>query len=64
MNQPSSTITAAFLAGMGVSLIWLIAAEFFDVHASETLVSLSATFVSALVGYIKKETTYTMLPKE
>lgn len=56
MQQPSSTITAAFLAGMAMSLAWLVAGEFFDVHASEALVSLSVTFVSSVVGYFKRET--------
>lgn len=58
MNQPSSTITATFLAGMAMSLAWLVAGEFFGVTASEALVSLSVTFVSSLVGYLKKETVY------
>lgn len=58
MNQPSSTITAAFLAGMGMSLAWLIASEFFGIQASEAVVSLSVTFVSSLVGYFKPETVY------
>lgn len=63
MNQPSSTITAAFLAGMGMSLAWLIASEFFQIKASEALVSLSVTFVSTLVGYFKKETVYDLASK-
>ena len=58
MNQPSSTITAAFLAGMATSLGWLIASEFFGVQGSEAIVALSVTFVSSLVGYFKPENVY------
>lgn len=58
MNQPSSTITAAFLAGMGTTLAWLVASEFFGITASEPLVALSVTFVSSVVGYFKPENVY------
>jgi len=58
VQQPSSTITAAFLAGLGISLGWLVASEFFGVNASEALVSLSVTFGSSLVGYLKPENVY------
>lgn len=54
-NRPSSTITAATLAGMGMTLGWQIAAEV-GYEARPTLVAASVTFVSALVGYFKKET--------
>jgi len=63
MAQPSSTITAAFLAGMAMSLAWLVASEFFQISASEALVSLSVTFVASLVGYLKNERVYEMVPK-
>lgn len=55
MNQPSSTITASFLAGMGMSLLWLVLSEFFGIKASEALVSLSVTFVASVVGYFWPE---------
>lgn len=58
MNQPSATITAAGIAGLAMTLFWLAAGEFFNLHASEALVSLSVTFVSSVVGYFKKETVY------
>lgn len=58
-DQPSSTITAAFLAGMGMSLFWLLLSEFYLEPIGRTispqLVSLSVTFVASLVGYFKKE---------
>lgn len=56
MNQPSSTITAATLAGLGVSVFWAFWSWLRpgDVPPPE-LVSLSSTFVGALVGYFKHE---------
>jgi ABC-type uncharacterized transport system permease subunit len=58
MNQPSSTITAAFLAGMAMSLVWAIASEFFGIKGSESIVSLSVTFVGSAVGYFWPETVH------
>ena len=55
MNRPSSTITAATLAGMGVALIWELVATFTEVQLSPGLVSASTVFASSLVGYFKKE---------
>jgi len=55
MNKPSSTITAATLAGMGVSLGWELAATFTDITLSPGLVAASTVFVSALAGFFKKE---------
>ena len=55
MNRPSSTITAASLAGMGMTLFWevVIQADFLNPRAS--LVAASVTFAAALVGYLKRE---------
>lgn len=55
MNRPSSTITAATLAGMVMSLFWGSVNEFTDLTISAGYISLSVTFVSGLVGYLKKE---------
>lgn len=56
MNRPSSTITAATLAGMAVGLWWLVYNWLaLGPPAPEPLVSASATFISALVGYFTPE---------
>lgn len=55
LSKPSSTITAATLAGMGAALFWELIATFTDVTLSAGLISASTVFVSALVGYFKKE---------
>ena len=55
MNKPSSTITAATLAGMAMSLVWGTVNEFTALQISPQYVALSVTFVSGLVGYVKKE---------
>lgn len=57
MNQPSSTITAAFLTGSGLTLFWEILAQY-GYEARPTLVAASVTFISALVGYFKRENVY------
>jgi hypothetical protein len=55
MKQPSSTITAATLAGMFMTLVWALIAEYTNIPVSEYIVALSTTFVVALVGYLKRE---------
>jgi len=55
MNKPSSTITAATLAGMGASLTWELVGTFTGVNPTPGLVAGSAVFVGSLVGYWKKE---------
>ena len=55
MNKPSSTITAAGLAGMGMSLFWEMITQFTDMDPRATLVAISVAFVTAAVGYGKKE---------
>jgi len=55
MNKPSSTITAATLAGLGVALLWELVATFTDVTLSPGLIAGSTAFVSALVGFFKRE---------
>ena len=55
MNRPSSTITAATLAGMGTAVGWELVATFTEVELSAGIVAASTVFVSSLVGYFKKE---------
>lgn len=55
MNKPSSTITAATLAGMGTSVGWELVATFTDVDLSAGMVAASTVFVASFVGYYKKE---------
>ena len=55
MNAPSSTITAATLAGMGTSFAWELVATFTEVALSPGLIAISVVFVSSMVGYFKKE---------
>jgi len=54
-KKPSSTITAATLAGMGMAAIWALVDNFTAVSVSPTVVSTTTTFISALVGYMKRE---------
>lgn len=55
MNKPSSTITAATLAGLAMSLMWGTVNEFTDLVISPGYVSLSVAFASGLAGYFTKE---------
>jgi hypothetical protein len=55
MNKPSSTITAASIAGMVMTVIWGAVRTFTDIVPDPTLVSGSVTLAMALVGYFKKE---------
>ncbi|KKN04063.1 hypothetical protein LCGC14_1101300 [marine sediment metagenome] len=56
MNKPSSTITAATLAGMGATLFWELFMQFnFIGPVRPALIAGSVTFIVALVGYLKKE---------
>lgn len=56
MNKPSSTITAAALSGMGMTVIWGAVETFSLIEPSAMLVSGSTAFAAGLVGYLKKET--------
>lgn len=55
MNRPSSTITAATLAGLGMTVLWGLVKTFTDIPLDPTLVSGSTMLVSGWVGYMKKE---------
>lgn len=52
--QPSSTITAATLAGMAMTFVWELVAQI-GYEPRATLVASSVTFVTAAVGYFKRE---------
>jgi len=55
VNKPSSTITAATVAGLLMSLFWGTLNEFTAISVSAGYISLSVTAVSAVVGYFKRE---------
>ncbi len=55
MNRPSSTITAAALAGSAVTLIWMLIDNFTDISVSAGVISGSTAFVASAFGYWKKE---------
>ena len=55
MERPSSTITAATLAGMAMTVFWGAISTFTSIQPDPTLVSGSVTLAAALVGYFKKE---------
>ena len=63
LSRPSSTITAATLAGMAMTMVWEIAAQF-GFEARATLVASSVTFAGALVGYCKRENVLPMTRAE
>lgn len=55
LAKPSSTITAASLAGIGMAVLWGTLNEFTSLTVSAGYIALSTQFVSSLVGYFKKE---------
>lgn len=54
ISQPSSTITAATLAGMGMTVFWELLLQF-GFELRPTLVAALTTFVAAAIGYMKRE---------
>lgn len=56
MNKPSSTITAATLAGSGATVFWGLVETFTAVEPSAMLISGSTALAAGLAGYFKKET--------
>lgn len=64
MNQPSSTITAAFLAGTATSLLWALWSWLGTSVPPPEVVSLSTTLVASLVGYLKPERVYEFTKRE
>jgi len=64
MNQPSSTITAATLSGMGMTVIWDLIIQFGLVtNIRPALIAGTVTLVVALVGYFKKENVLPLVKK-
>ena len=59
MNKPSSTITAAALAGLGMTVLWGLVSTFTEYKVDPTLVSGSVTLIIAVFGYFKKENVLT-----
>lgn len=55
MNKPSSTITAATIAGMAASVLWELVATFSSVSPTAGLIAGSTALAAALAGYFKKE---------
>lgn len=55
MNKPSSTITAATIAGMGAAVVWEMVATFTSVAPTAGLIAGSTALAGAAVGYFKKE---------
>ena len=55
ISKPSSTIQAATLAGLGMSVAWELVTTFTEVELSAGMIAASVAFVSALVGYFKHE---------
>jgi len=55
MNRPSSTITAASLAGSGAAVVWELVATFSQFDPTAGLIAGSVVVVSGVVGYWKKE---------
>lgn len=54
-RRPSSTITAATLASMGMTVLFELLMQF-GIEVRQTLVAASVAFVAALAGYFKAET--------
>jgi len=55
MNKPSSTITAATLAGMGITAAWALVDNFTALSVSATVVSTTSLFGMSAAGYFKRE---------
>jgi hypothetical protein len=61
LTRPSSTITAATLAGMAVTVATELAMQF-GFELRPTLVAAVTTFAAALVGYFKRENVLPLAP--
>ena len=62
MNRPSSTITAATLAGGVMTVFWEMLTWLTVLEPPVTLVAASVTLVSGIVGYLKKERVLKLAP--
>lgn len=55
MNKPSSTITAATLAGSAMTVVWGLVGTFTTASPTPMLVAGSVALASGLVGYFTPE---------
>ena len=55
MNKPSSTITAATIAGMAAAVVWELVSTFTTVSPTAGLIAGSTALAAALAGYFKPE---------
>ena len=55
LSKPSSTIQAASITGLTMTLLWVVIPEFTDVKLSAEFVSATTALVMAIAGYFKKE---------
>lgn len=62
-SAPSSTITWAFLAGIGAAIIWEIVGTFTAFNPTPGLIAGSTAFASGLVGKLVPEKRYKMTAK-
>jgi len=63
-QAPSTTVTWAFLSGVGASIIWELLDTFTEIEPTLGLVSGSAIFVSSFVGKLVKEKRYKMTERK
>jgi len=59
LSAPSSTITAASLAGFVLTLFWELMYQFYPGDIRPSLIAASVALGAALVGYFKKENVLT-----
>ena len=55
MNRPSSTITAATLAGLAAAVVWELVATFTTAIPTPGLIAGSTALAAGVVGYFKRE---------
>ena len=53
--RPSSTIQAATITGLSMSLLWLLIPEITDYVVPAPIVSVATALAMAVVGYFTKE---------
>jgi hypothetical protein len=56
LTKPSSTITAATLTGLALTLFWELMFQFYSGDIRPSLIAASVAVTAGLVGYFKKET--------
>jgi len=63
MKAPSTTVTWAFLAGIGAAIIWEVVGTFTEFSPTPGLIAGSTAFASGLVGKLVKEKRYKMVER-